>query len=257
MNKYITLFLIFFFTTLLCNRTNAELQHDDSPTSAIDQLLKKIDNVMQKEHIPGLMVSIVKKDSIVFSGGLGYADLEQKIPVDSTTQFHLASVTKFFLAMGIQKLIAEGKLKLDDPIRKIAPEIPFKNKWESTHPVRIVHLLEHTSSFEDIAINKMVNMTGKPLTGIEAILDQENALICRWRPGERMSYSSPGHNVLGYILEKVSGMPWNEYIQETLFRPLAMSSTFFDLTGESRPGYARGYDYRDGGLYVVTLLHAK
>ncbi len=212
---------------------------------------------MQKEHIPGLMVSIVKKDSIVFSGGLGYADLEQKIPVDSTTQFHLASVTKFFLAMGIQKLIAEGKLKLDDPIRKIAPEIPFKNKWESTHPVRIVHLLEHTSSFEDIAINKMVNMTGKPLTGIEAILDQENALICRWRPGERMSYSSPGHNVLGYILEKVSGMPWNEYIQETLFRPLAMSSTFFDLTGESRPGYARGYDYRDGGLYVVTLLHAK
>lgn len=238
---------------LLCNMANAQLQHDDSSAPAIEQLLKKIDTVLQKEHMPGLMISIVKKDSILFSGGLGYADLEQKIPVDSTTQFHFASVTKFFVAMGIQKLITEGKLKLDDRLRAIAPEIPYTNRWESTHPVRLVHILEHTAGFEDIALNKMINMTGKPLTGIEAIQAQKNSLISRWKPGEMMSYSNPGYNILGYIIEKVSGVPWNSYIQQTLFKPLVMNSTLFDLSGESRQTYAKGYDFRNGSYTLLPF----
>jgi len=238
---------------LSCSMLKAQLQHDDSPTSEIDQLLKKIDTVLQKEHMPGLMISIVKKNSILFSGGLGYADLEQKIKVDSTTQFHLASVTKFFVAMGIQKLIAKSKLKLNDRLHAIAPEIPYTNRWESTHPVRLVHILEHTAGFEDITLNKMINMTGKPLTGIKAVQAQENALTSRWKPGEMMSYSNPGYNVLGYIIEKVSGIPWNAYIQQTLFKPLAMNSTLFDLSGESRQTYAKGYDFRNGSYTLLPL----
>lgn len=238
---------------LSCGMLKAQRQHDDSPTPAIDQLLKKIDTVLQKEHMPGLMISIVKKDSILFSGGLGYADLEQKIPVDSTTQFHFASVTKFFVAMGIQKLIAEGKLKLNDRLKAIAPEIPYTNKWESTHPVRLVHILEHTAGFEDITLNKMINMTGKPLSGIEAIQTQKNSFTSRWKPGERMSYSNPGYNILGYIIEKVSGMPWNAYIQQTLFKPLAMNNTLFDLSGERRQTYAKGYDFRNGSYTLLPF----
>lgn len=253
MNKHITSILILVFMVLLCNMVNAQLQHDDSSAPAIEQLFKKIDTVLQKEHMPGLMISIVKKDSILFSGGLGYADLEQRIPVDSTTQFHFASVTKFFVAMGIQKLITEGKLKLDDRLRAIAPEIPYTNRWESTHPVRLVHILEHTAGFEDIALNKMINMTGKPLTGIEAIQAQKNSLTSRWKPGEMMSYSNPGYNILGYIIEKVSGVPWNSYIQQTLFKPLVMNSTLFDLSGESRQTYAKGYDFRNGSYTLLPF----
>ncbi|WP_028295725.1 serine hydrolase domain-containing protein [Olivibacter sitiensis] len=231
----------------------AQVQHDDSLTPAIDQLLKKIDTVLQKERMPGLMISIVNKDSILFSGGLGYADLEQKKPVDGTTQFHLASVTKFFVAMGIQKLIAEGKLNLNDRLQAIAPEIPYTNKWESTHPIRLVHILEHTAGFEDISLNKMVNMTGKPLTGIEAVQAIENSLNSRWKPGKMMSYSNPGYNVLGHIIEQVSGIPWDAYIQQTLFKPLAMNSTLFDLSGESRQTYAKGYDFRNGSYTLLPL----
>jgi CubicO group peptidase (beta-lactamase class C family) len=231
----------------------AQFQHADSPTPVIDQLLKKIDSVLQKEHMPGLMISIVKKDSILFSGGLGYADLEQRIPVDSTTQFHFASVTKFFVAMGIQKLIAEGKLKLNDRLQAIALEIRYTNRWEPTHPVRLVHILEHTAGFEDITLNKMINMTEKPLTGIKAIQAQENSFTSRWKPGEMMSYSNPGYNILGYIIEKVSGVPWNAYIQQTLFKPLAMNSTLFDLSGESRQTYAKGYDFRNGSYTLLPF----
>ncbi len=253
MNKRITSFSVLIFTVLLCNMVMAQLQSDDFPTPAINQLLKKIDSVRQKEHLPGLMISIVKKDSILFSGGLGYADLEQNIPVDSTTQFHLASVTKFFVAMGIQQLIAEGKLNLHDRLQAIAPEIPYTNKWESTHPVRLVHIMEHTAGFEDITLNKMINITGKPLTGIEAIQAQKNSLTSRWKPGEMMSYSNPGYNVLGYIIEKVSGIPWDEYIRQTLFKPLAMNNTLFDLNGESRQTYAKGYDFRNGSYTLLPL----
>jgi len=231
----------------------AKAQHYDYKTPALNQLMTKIDSVMQKEHMPGLMISIVKKDSLVFSAGLGYADLEQKTPVDSTTQFHFASVTKFFVAMGIQKLIADGKLKLNDRLQAIAPEIPYTNRWESTHPVRLVHILEHTAGFEDITLNKMINMTGKPLTGIEAIQAQKNSLTSRWKPGEMMSYSNPGYNILGYIIEKVSGVPWNSYIQQTLFKPLAMNSTLFDLSGEGRPSYAKGYDFRNGSYTLLPF----
>jgi CubicO group peptidase (beta-lactamase class C family) len=238
---------------LSCNMVEAQLKYDHSPTPVIDHLLKKIDSVMLKEHMPGLMISIVKKDSMLFSAGLGYADLEQKILVDNTTQFHLASITKLFVAMGIQRLIADGKLKLNDRLQAIAPEIRFTNRWDSTHPVRIVHLLEHTAGFEDISLNKMINITGKPLTGIKAIQAQENSLSCRWKPGEMMSYSNPGYNVLGFIIEKVSGIPWNAYIQQTLFKPLAMNSTLFDLDGKSRQTYARGYDFRNGRYTLLPL----
>ncbi|GHE29070.1 hypothetical protein GCM10017764_09650 [Sphingobacterium griseoflavum] len=200
--------------------------------------------------MPGLMISIVKKDSILFSGGLGYADLEKRTPVDRITQFHLASITKFFVAMGIQKLIAEGKLNLNDPLQKSVPEISYTNNWESTNPVRIVHLLEHTAGFEDIHLNKMVNTTGKPLTGIAAIEEIENSLNCRWKPGKIMSYSNPGYNVLGYVMEKVSGIPWDQYINQTLLKPLEMDHTLFDLSGESLPTYAKGYDYRNGRFTV-------
>lgn len=245
--------ILFFMASLLCNMANAHRQYDDSPTPEIDQLLKKIDTVLQKEHMPGLMISIVKKDSILFSGGLGYADLERKIKVDHTTQFHLASVTKFFVAMGIQKLIAEGKLKLNDRLQAIAPEIPYVNRWESTHPVRLVHILEHTAGFEDIALNKMVNMTGQPLTGIAAIQAVENSFTSRWKPGEMMSYSNPGYNILGYIIKKVSGTHWNKYIQQILFKPLRMNSTLFDLSGESRQTYAKGYDFRNESYTLLPF----
>ena len=96
-------------------------------------------------------------------------------------------------------------------------------------------------------------MTGKPLTGIEAIQTQKNSLTSRWKPGEMMSYSNPGYNILGYIIEKVSGVPWNSYIQQTLFKPLAMNSTLFDLSGESRQTYAKGYDFQNGSYTLLPF----
>lgn len=217
-----------------------------SPDPDIDDLLTKLDRTMQGEQMPGLMISMVKGNRILFSGGLGFADLERQVQVDSLTQFHLASITKFFVALGIQKLIADGRLNLNDPLQSVAPEIPYHNKWEATDPVKIVHLLEHTAGFEDIQLNRMINTTGSPLVGLDAVNAVENSLTSRWKPGEMMSYSNPGYNVLGYILEKISGVPWQDYMQQSILNPLHMNHTLFDLDGKERPFYAKGYDYHKG-----------
>lgn len=226
---------------------SAQVSNATKSDSNISQLYRRLDIVIQKEHIPGILVAIVKKDSILYSGGLGYADLKQRRQVEHQTQFHFASVTKFFVAMGIQQLVANGKLKLNDRIRDIAPEIPFDNHWEATDPVRVIHLLEHTAGFEDVQLNSMVDISKKkPVVGIEALKAVSNSLTVRWRPGTMMSYSNPGYNVLGYIIEKVSGMPWDRYLEEQIFLPLKMQNSLFDLDGNHRPSFATGYDFQNG-----------
>ena len=118
--------------------------------SDLDSLLIEIKNTMKREHMPGLMLSIVTKDSILCSGGLGYSNLENKIKANSSTLFHMHSVTKVFTALAIQKLVAEGKLNLNDKLKAIAPEILFENSWEQTHPVRVINLLEHTADRKSV-----------------------------------------------------------------------------------------------------------
>jgi CubicO group peptidase (beta-lactamase class C family) len=90
---------------------------------------------MAYKAIPGLMIALVTRDSVIFSGGFGYADLEEKIPVNSTHLFRLGSITKSFAALAIFKLVREGKLSLDDKVSDIAPEISIQNlKYEIPDP---------------------------------------------------------------------------------------------------------------------------
>src|SRR4028119_848371 len=110
----------------------------------VRELTDSIQRIVHQEHITGLMLAITSKDSILFSGGFGYADLNTRRPVNGTTLFRLGSITKSFVAIAIMQLVEEGKLHLDDELKKIAPEVRFKNPWESSHPVRIINLLEHT-----------------------------------------------------------------------------------------------------------------
>jgi len=99
--------------------------------TSIKQLTDSIEAIMKQENITGLMLGITTKDSVIFSGGFGYADLETKRNADKSTLFRMGSITKMFVSLGIMKLVNEGKLKLDDELKKIAPEVPFQNKWET------------------------------------------------------------------------------------------------------------------------------
>jgi CubicO group peptidase (beta-lactamase class C family) len=210
---------------------------------------------MRREHMPGLLLAIVSPDSSErFIGGLGLADVEHKKPVTANTLFRIGSVTKTFVAVGLMQLVEQGKLSLNDEVRKLAPEIPIDNPWEATDPVRVVHVLEHTAGFDDMHLNHVYNTTPTDLQGPAVVQVFRRELRCRWRPGERMSYSNPGYEVAGYLLEKLSGQPYQQYLSQHLLRPLGMPDATAELRPASNPKLAQAYAYENGRYQRVQPL---
>ena len=199
------------------------------PNESLNDLVDSINSLIQTEHIVGLTLGIATQDSVIFSGGFGYADLENKIPVEENTLFRMGSITKMFVSLGISRLVEEGKLHFNDELKKIAPDVPFQNEWEHTHPVRVIHLLEHTSGFDDVKLNAMYSLSSKENHGVDMMLVHKNSMICRWRPGERTAYSNPNYAILGYIIEKLSGKAYDQYLTEIILDPLGMTNSNFKL----------------------------
>ncbi len=200
------------------------------------------------------MLTLVSRDSILYSGGLGYADLEEKIPVTGAHLFRLGSITKSFASLAIFKLVREGKLSLEDKLSDIAPEIPVQNPWSDAHPVRVKHLLQHSAGFDDMHFTGIYNREGVEKHGVEMVQLFRNSLYCRWPPGTRFSYSNPGFIFVTYLIEKFSGQTYNAYVSENIFTPLGMLRSNVDLVLEGRPGYAQGYNYQKGTYEKVPLF---
>lgn len=224
--------------------------------NTIQRLTDSINVIIKQEKITGLMLGIATKDSILFCGGFGYADLNTKRSADKRTLFRMGSITKMFVSLAIMKLVNEGKLKLLDELKKIAPEVPFQNKWESTHPVQIVHLLEHTSGFDDIKLNRMYSLDTNENSGIDMMLIHKNSMICRWKPGERFAYSNPNYAILGYIIEKLSGKPYDQYLKENILMPLGMMNSNFNLRSKFPQQDVKEYIVRNGNTIPVRSVTA-
>lgn len=111
----------------------------------IDSLKATVDSLLKEDEIPGASIALVHKDSVIWSGGVGYANYEKKIPATADQLFRVGSVSKTFVALGVMQLVEEGKLSLDDKVQELVPEIEITNPWRETNPVRIKHLLEHTA----------------------------------------------------------------------------------------------------------------
>ncbi len=226
------------------------------PVQTIQQLSESIQTILEEDHVAGAIVGITTKDSILFSGGLGYADILAKRKPTNQTLFRMGSITKMFVALGIIQLVEEGKLKLADKLRDIAPEVPFTNKWEKTHPVRIVDLLEQTTGFDDVKLHSMYDFSKRKYKGLDAVLVQKSCLVARWRPSERHAYSNPNYAILGYIIEKITGKPYDLYLSETILKPLGMTSANFNPFSQFPERETKEYLYKNGKFQetpVVTL----
>ena len=213
-----------------------------------------LQQVMQRQHIPGMMLVLTTRDSVLYAGGLGYADVNPKTPVNDRHLFRMGSVTKMFTALGILNLVQAGKLKLDDPVRKLAPELPIDNPWEATHPVRVIHLLEHTAGFSDKTPNKSYNPNPTDLRGLKAVQIFAPSLHSRWKPGERHSYVNTGYNVAAYLIGKLSRKSWEQYMAETVFGPMGMARSNVTLRADASGRYAQGYFWQDGAYHKTPFL---
>jgi CubicO group peptidase (beta-lactamase class C family) len=218
--------LVFF---LLCGSLVAADPPPPAPktTAELDQALRK---VLVETKTPGVGVSVVARDRVLWTAGIGKADVAKGIEVTPDTLFRIGSVSKSFVSLSILKLEEQGKLHLTDTARSLAPEIPFSNPWESTDPVRIVNLLEHTTGFDDLHFPEYANNDPTPLT-LRAGLDfHPHSRISRWRPGTCFSYCNSGPPIAAYIVEKITGQRFENYVRENFFRPLPMDTADYFLT---------------------------
>lgn len=165
----------------------------------------------------------------------------------------MASITKTFTALAIMKLVKQGKLSLYDDLSKIAPEIVFTNQWEKTNPVKIIHLLEHTSGFDDLRFNTFWN-NDLNISELQAIEKCKNSMYCRWRPGERKAYSNIGYNVLGYLIEKLSGLKYEVYLKNEILLPMGMTNSNFIIPAKPNPLYATPYKWNGNNYTQVPFL---
>ena len=209
-----------------------------------------IHHLMQEAGIPGLMLTVIRDDSVWFAGGMGEA--ESGRPVTDTTRFRLGSISKTFASLAVVHLVQEGKLSLEQEVASLLPDIAIRNRWATERPVRVVHLLEHTSGFDDLHPAAFYIRDGQPKTAREMAKGAQNSLFCRWAPGTRMAYSNANYVLLGYVIEQVSGIPYDAYIDEVVFQPLGMQQANFLTFPPAGPGYATGH-YQDARGAVVPV----
>jgi CubicO group peptidase (beta-lactamase class C family) len=209
----------------------------------LPELQKAMKDVVDKAHLPGAGVALVSNGELLWCGGLGKADLASGRDITCDTEFRVGSISKSFVALALLKLQEEGKINLEARLQDIAPEVSVNNPWESTNPVRIVNLLEHTAGFDDMQASEVYNFKDAynyPLLDVFKRFTEPQDV--RWPPGTRMSYSNPGFGVAGYLIEKTAGKPFDQYIRETIIRPLGMANADFPFTDANKPLLATPYD---------------
>src|SRR6266404_2168975 len=221
----------------------AQQKGDQPHPKTLLELQKAMKDVLDKEHVPGAGVALVANGQVLWCGGIGEADIAAKRAVGCDTEFRVGSISKTFVALALLKLQEEGKINLYARLQDVAPEIPLKNRWETTHPVRIVNLLEHTAGFDDMEPSEVYNIHDRydfPLLEVFKRFTEPETV--RWPPGTRMSYSNPGNAVAGYLIEKTTGKPFDQYIRETFLRPMEMENADYPFTDANKALLATAYE---------------
>lgn len=232
--RLVTLFMTF----VLCLP-----QPGGAQLSRIDTLVEQF---MKEEGVVGSAVAVMKADKILHAKGYGYADLEREVKASETTVFRIASLSKQFTAMAVMMLVEQGKLKLEDDITKYFPDFPSNGQ-----KLTVAHLLSHTSgvSFED-AWSQIVPANVR----VDALRDLSPSTLAKlfagtrleFSPGERFRYNNNAFEMVGLLIERVSGLSYAAFLQKNIWDPLGMSQSYYLDTSRIIKHRANGYTSRDG-----------
>ena len=224
------------FTLLFClfgTACSSQNTNDDKkPAQSIGELKQQLEKTLEDAHIPGMSVAVVRRDGQDWVAGLGKADVASDRAATAETRFRIGSTSKGFVSLAVLMLVEQGKLSLEDPVHKLAPEVWFENRWEASDPVRIIHLLEHTTGWDDLHLHEYAK-DSTTMSLLEAFDYDHHSRISRWPPGTRMAYCNSGPSVAAYIVEKVTGKRFEDYVRENIFTPIGMkTATYFQPTQE-------------------------
>jgi len=207
----------------------AELQAASPVPTPSGPLEEKLDRYMvaymAAMNAPGLTLALANTESTLRTAGYGFANIDQKLPVNTDHLFQIGSITKSFVALVLLQLRDEGKLDLQEPILDFLPGLPITSEFGS---ITIHHLLTHSSGLPD-------NL------GVFAT-DPTSRLVQGFKPGEHFHYCNAGFDILGLLAAKLDGRPWRLCVQARILTPLEMAATTPVITTSSRARAATGYE---------------
>jgi CubicO group peptidase (beta-lactamase class C family) len=207
--------------------------------AAVDHYLQ---NEMQRQHIPGLALAVVKDGKPLYVKGYGVATLEQAVPVTPGSVFQLGSIGKQFTAVAVMMLADEHKLNLDDPLSKYLPEVPAS--WSK---VTLRLMLNHQAG--------IAQYTTPQRQLLDLSHDYSDAELIQlairqpldFEPGTDVSYSDVGYVLLGFVINRVAGEFYGDFLRQRVFKPLQMTRTRVISDADIVPGRTSGYELRDDG----------
>jgi CubicO group peptidase (beta-lactamase class C family) len=223
----------------------APAQRGDSAAAVMERLFARA----VYPDSTGCAAGVMRDGALVYAAGYGTANLEQPARITPATVFNLASMSKQFTAMAVLLLARDGRVSLDDDVRRYVPEVP-----DLGSRITLRHLMHHTSGLRD-----MWDMLGFSGRRTDDVVTRDDVLswvsrqeALNFAPGERHLYNNTGYILLGIVVERVSGMPLADFAHRRIFGPLGMAHTrFIHDHSTVVPGRATGYGYgRDGRLHV-------
>jgi len=220
-----------------------------TPSGKVSQLMSAFN-----EQTPGAVVAIVQDGKLAFSQGFGLANIEYNIPNTITTPYHMASVSKQFTAFAIIMLANEGKLSIDEDIRKYLPDVP-----DFEHKITVRNLLNHTSGLRDHWT--LWTMSGGLMddvirqSDLKRLIQRQKNL--NFKPGDQFMYSNTGYLLLSEIVTEVSDQKFADWMTHNVFKPLGMNSTqIYDDHERIVKNRAYSYKKTDTGLAKSVLSYA-
>jgi len=226
MKRKLSVTAILFFAIFQSYTTPSFKQSIEVNTSGT-RLLEEVDSIvfnkMNQYNIPGLSIGIIKNDSIISSKGYGVRSIKNSSLVTENTIFHTASISKLFTAEGVMKLIQQNNITIDDRLVEILPELNYDDK--RVENITIKNLLNHTSGLPDISNyhwgnnNQSDNSLKKYILGLNLKLDS--------KPSSEYHYSNLAYDILGYVIEKVSGSTFDDFMKENILNKSGMYTSDF------------------------------
>lgn len=227
-----------------------QVNGQDHSTNFKPERLIKIDSILYQhfsKNAPGATIAIAQNGEIVYEKGFGLANLEFKVEMRPEMIFRIGSLTKQITAGAILLLAEKGMIDLKQSISTYLPEYPSKS-----NSITIENLLTHTSGIPNIPkIPEDRGKTEYDIWSSSEILSLFQDLPLNFKPGDKMSYSNSGYDVLGAIIEKVSGMSYEDFVRDEIFDKLDMAHTFYDHPLEVVMNNVQGYE-KDSSNYKLA-----
>ncbi|MEE4637970.1 MAG: serine hydrolase [Wenzhouxiangella sp.] len=198
-----------------------EADESASPQTRVE-LERAVTEILESSTIPGASMVVIENGAIAWVQHYGVMDRESGRAVTDDTVFRAGSISKSLTSIAAMMLVEGGALTLDAQVREFVPELDLRNPWAPSDPVRLVHLLEHTAGFNDIAFRHyLLEGGGLPLA---EVVEPFGPYISRWRPGTLTSYSNQGPIVAARMLEIAAGAPFEDFMRTSVTEPMGMNS---------------------------------